>query len=278
MKDLILRLLAMFVIAQILGTYTGAVLLFDMKENPFVQAFVITEQPQDPLNAVYFVAYALAGAAFLMFVIRFVRSELFFRLMEFALISTASSLVFYSLLRIWFPYGESMLFGIVLALALAILKFFVQSVKNLAAILATAGAGAIFGSSFSLPVAVLFLILLSVYDYIAVLKTKHMVEMAKFMIQKELAFTITSRKYVPEVKKEARIDLGTGDLIAPIIVEVAAFSINPLISVVVGIGALVSLGAFLFLVWRKGLVLPALPPITAGVIVSLLVSLLLGLW
>lgn len=268
----------MFVIAQIIGTYTGAVLLFDMKENPFVQAFVITEQPQDPLNAVYFVAYALAGAAFLMFVIRFVRSELFFRLMEFALISTASSLVFYAILRVWLPYGESMLYGIILALALAVLKFFVQSVKNIAAILATAGAGAIFGSSFSLPVAVLFLILLSVYDYIAVLKTKHMVEMAKFIIQKELVFTITSRKYVPEVKKEARIDLGTGDLIAPIIVEVAAFSINPLISVVVGIGALVSLGAFLFLVWRKGLVLPALPPITAGVIVSLLVSLLLGLW
>ncbi|MEK6978644.1 MAG: presenilin family intramembrane aspartyl protease [Candidatus Micrarchaeota archaeon] len=278
MKDLILRLLAMFVLAQIIGTYTGVILLSDMKENPFVQAFVITEKPQDLLNAVYFVAYALAGAAFLMFVIRFVRSELFFRLMEFALISTASSLVFYSLLRIWLPYGESMTLGILLALALATLKFFVQSIKNIAAILATAGAGAIFGSSFSLPVAVLFLILLSVYDYIAVLKTKHMVEMAKFMIQKELAFTVTSRKYVPEVKKEARIDLGTGDLIAPIIVEVAAFSINPLISVVVGFGALVSLGLFLFLVWRKGLVLPALPPITAGVIVSLLVSMLLGLW
>ena len=125
----------------------------------------------------------------------------------------------------------------------------------------------------------LFLILLSIYDFLSVFATKHMVEMAEFIVKKDMAFTVTAR--APPEKpggKEQRIDLGTGDMIAPIMLEVSALSISPVASACVFIGAVVSMGIFLTFVFRKKMVLPALPPIVLGMIVGLLAGYLLGLY
>ena len=55
---------------------------------------------------------------------------------------------------------------------------------------------------------------------------------------------------------------------------------NPLAGVLwfVFVGAVVSLGLFLTMVWKSKMVLPALPPIVFGMIISLLIGFLAGLY
>ena len=58
--------------------------------------------------------------------------------------------------------------------------------KNTAAILVTAGVGTIFGVSMGILPLLMFLILLAVYDFLSVFVTKHMGEMAEFIVKKDL--------------------------------------------------------------------------------------------
>lgn len=275
---MILAILLFFTMAQVLGVYTGIRVLLDMADNPYVSGLVVTTDTNEPLNAVLFLAYVLAGAAVMIVLIRVFGLHLIvFRLMEFVLIATSSSIVFYAFLRLAFGYEASMLLGIGMGLAFSGTKVFLPALKNPAAILATAGVGVVFGVSLGILPVIIFLILLSIYDYLSVFATKHMVELADFVVKKDLAFTVTARAPPPRPgAPERRIDLGTGDLIAPIMMEVSALTFNPAATVFVFAGAVVSMGLFLFLVSKKRMVLPALPPIVLGMIVFLLLGFLLG--
>lgn len=188
--------------------------------------------------------------------------------MEFFIISTASSIFFYSFFRLFFTIDISIILGIIFGIGLSGLKQKESKLKNLAAIIASIGVGVIFGITFDLNYAFIFLILLSIYDYLAVFATKHMQEMADQVIKNNLAFTISAEtdKNIPK-SQQYRMDLGTGDLIAPIMINVAAFKFSILIGIFVFIGSVVSLGVFLYLIRNKKIILPALPPLTIGMII-----------
>lgn len=274
---LLAAMLSFFIIAQVLGIFTGIVILRDITRNPYVSDLVVTSDADNPANAFVFITYILVAAAGMIVFIRFFKNEMVFRIMEFLLISSASSIVFYSFLRFVAGYEESTLISIAVALAFSSARVFMPSLKNAAAILATAGVGVIFGISLGIFPLIVFLVLLSIYDFLSVFATKHMVEMANFIVKQDLAFTVTARA-PPKRRgeKEQRIDLGTGDMIAPIMLEVSVFPFSPVASLFVFIGAVVSLGLFLSLVWKKKMVLPALPPIVLGMVVSLLIGFLIG--
>jgi hypothetical protein len=103
-----------------------------------------------------------------------------------------------------------------------------------------------------------------------------MVEIADYVIKKDLAFTVTARTVVPETKEVKRVDLGTGDLIAPIMLEVSIMPYSPLAALFIMAGAVTALALFLTYVWRKKLVLPALPPIVLGMVIGLLIAFAVG--
>jgi presenilin-like A22 family membrane protease len=273
-------MLTFFIAAQILGVFTGITILSDINRNPYVEELVITTDTEAPSNALFFIAYILFGAVFMIALIRFLgKFAIVFMVMEFMLISTASSIVFYSFLRLVMGYEISTAVAILMGLAFSGLKLVTPKLKNAAAIFATAGVGVIFGISLGILPLIIFLVFLSIYDYLSVFMTKHMVEMANFVVKKNLAFTVTAR--VPPAKKgqkEKRMDLGTGDMIAPVMLEVSALSFNPVATVFVFVGAVVSLAVFLMLVWRSKMVLPALPPIVFGMIISLLIGFLAGFY
>lgn len=277
---LIVSMLGLFVLAQLLGFFVGATIIKDMNTNPYVSGLVVTTNTNDIGNALFFIVYILLGAVLMILLIRYFKAMgTLFKLMEFVLISTSSSIVFYAFLRLFLGYAESTGLGIILALGFAAARWFFPQLKNAAAIFATAGVGTIFGVSLGLLPVILFLIALSIYDFISVFATKHMVEMAEFIIKKDMAFTVTAR--APPEKpggKEQRIDLGTGDMIAPIMMEVSTLTISPIASICVFIGAAISMGLFLTLVWKKKMVLPALPPIVLGMTVGLLAGFLLHLY
>ncbi len=277
---LITAILAFFIIAQLLGIFTGVTILLDLAKNPYVSSLVVTGNVDNPLNAVFFIVYMVAGALVMIVLMRIFRLHvLVFRVLEFVMIATSSSIVFYAFLRLVLGYEDSTTMGIIMGLAFSAAKSLRPSLKNAAAILATAGVGVIFGISLGMFPVVLFLVLLSVYDYLSVFATKHMVEMANFVVERNLAFTVTAKAPPPAPgEKEQRVDLGTGDMVAPIMLEVSALTFNPVATAFVFVGAAVSLWLFLFLVWKKKMILPALPPIVLGMLVFLAIGFLLGFY
>ena len=275
---LVFTIIAFFILAQLLGMFTGMVIINDMPQNPYVSSLVVTGDSNNLFNAVFFIIYVLFGAVMMVLLIRIFKLQMrLFKLMEFMLISVSSSIVFYSFFRFVFGYDASMMLGIALGLIFAATKLLLPMLKNAAAVFATAGVGVVFGVSLGLYPTVLFLILLSIYDYLSVFMTKHMVELANFVVQKDLAFTVTAKG--PPVRlgePEKRIDLGTGDMIAPIMLEVSAMAYNPAAVPFVFVGAIISMSTFLLLVSKRKVVLPALPPVVAGMLVALLIGFLIG--
>lgn len=266
------KVLLMFVLTQFLGLYTGVFIIEDAKANPVVQEYLTVEQGISSLPL--FFIYILVGAAIFILLIRF-HLEILLSFLEFAVISVTSSILFYAMLRPFISdpitaMGISALLGIILAIS----KHFMHALKNPAAILSSAGAGAVFGFSFTFIASLIFLFLMAIYDYIAVFRTKHMVSMAREIIKQDMSFTITAKEKLP-TGRETRLDLGTGDLALPIMAEVSAYQIHPLFSLAMMGGAVAGVTFVLVYAWRKKVFLPAIPFIFSGIIVSLLASILL---
>jgi len=278
---LIAKILLMFILAQLLGFFTGIVVLNDFYKNPYITDLIISGDSSETSNALFFTLYVVLGGAFMVALIRlFKLHPIVFFLLEFVLVSTSSSIVFYSIFRAFSGYAESMIAGIIIGLLFSGSRFFSHKMKNQAAILATAGVGVIFGVSLGLIPVLLFLFFLSIYDFLSVFATKHMVELANYVVKKDLAFTITAKisKDTEDGKAESRIDLGTGDMIAPIMLEVSLLSFNPIASIFVFVGAVISMGIFLYMVRKKRIILPALPPIVIGMVIALAIGLILNFY
>lgn len=275
---LILPILILFLTAQLLGIFVGSVLLQDQIQNPYVQDLYIMPQGSGEsfLNIIIIFGMILLGTGALLLVIKYYKGWILFFLLEVFLIAVPSSIVFYSFSRFQFPYLESMGLGILLGIALALLKFKFEVLKNISAVFASAAVGAIFGISFSPLFILLFLILLAVYDYIAVFRTKHMVTLAKEVLKRNMALTISAKVEIPKVGIK-RIDLGTGDILAPVMLEVSFLSFNPNASLLVLAGSTIAVFLLFYLSRKRKVILPALPPIIAGILVALLLGALFGI-
>ncbi len=284
-----------FAITQIIGIYSGMVLVTGAAESEEIQAFSIAPMPEnDPLNAVCFIGYILFGAVMIILVARFYKGVVLFKLLELVVIVSASTIVFFtigiSLLSLGFV--KSILFGAAAGIAVGAAKFFTARAKNTAAIISSAGVGALFGFSLGFLPTVLFVILLSIYDYIAVFKTKHMIEMARELSTRQLSFAVTAKslpKRKPKEKREQyvdramqegeRLDLGTGDLSVPVMISVSAFSLGAsglVYSLAVAAGSTLAIYMLLRFVSKQKVFLPALPPICLGGMLALLLVLVAG--
>ena len=268
-----------------------------MASIPEIRDLSVAPLPEanDPLNAVVFIAYILFGAGMIILVARFYKGMALFQLLEFIVISSSSSIVFFtvalSLLQIDFVL--SLLFGMAIGGGLAVAKFFWSDVKNAAAIISSGGVAALFGFSLGFVPTVIFIILLSIYDYIAVFKTKHMIEMARELSTRQLSFAVTAKQVPARKPKEARevyveramnegerLDLGTGDLSVPAMISVSAYTLGPnglIYSFAVAIGSTIAIYLLLKFVSKQRVFLPALPPICLGGMLALLLVKLAGL-
>ncbi|MCX6772212.1 MAG: presenilin family intramembrane aspartyl protease [Candidatus Micrarchaeota archaeon] len=189
-------------------------------------------------------------------------------------------------------FATAIVLGMVLGLALAAVKYFKDEAKNAAAIISSAGVAALFGFSLGFLPAVVFIVMLSLYDYIAVFKTKHMITMARELSTRQLSFAVTAKSapkrmptepepaYVQRANREGeRLDLGTGDLSVPAMISVSAYSLGPngmIYAIAVAIGSTLSLYALLKFVSKERVFLPALPPICLGGMLALLIVKLAG--
>ena len=159
------------------------------------------------------------------------------------------------------------------------------ALHDLLMVLSMAGIGAMFGLSFEPRIVIIVLIVLSVYDFIAVYKTKHMVRMAKSMIERGVIMGIIVAPKVSDFWQDTRkikpggrfMILGGGDIVFPLIFSASLISqgiVSALIVALFGLLGLIVSFAF-FILSKKREPIPALPPIALFAILGYIITLLI---
>ena len=241
---------------------------------------VIPESPENLLaeynnDWAFMFVWIVFGAILMYFIIKSPFSKVVIKLMELAIVFTATSLLLYSFLL---PILEEQSYtvGIMGGLIVVLLRM-LGKYRNEIATLSTAGVAALLGFGLT-PLSSLFLMgALAVYDYIAVFKTKHMQVLARELNKEETAFSIKEKeKHVVngEVKEEF-IEMGTGDLLIPALVASSFAKVSFIYSFSIIIGTFIGFSILLFTLKKYRRILPAIPFLFVGIVLSLIMFIFL---
>lgn len=279
--------MALFILAvQILSLLLVAPLTsYDLK------AF---ENPQSVWNPVFYIVLIIVFSAVLLVIIKFNLRWIIQLFMIFAVFSTLIYVLF-GVATLLLPgltwevvLAASVLISILLTALMVVYPewYIVDSVG----ILVAAGASALFGISLSVIPTIILLVLLAVYDFIAVYKTKHMIKLAEgvmdlklpilFVLPRKLDYSYVrskTQKLEPGKEREAYF-MGLGDAVMPTVLAVSAsafltapkilgFTNVPAIGVI--IGTLLSYAVLMYFV-MKGKPQAGLPFLCTGAIVGFL--------
>ncbi len=178
-----------------------------------------------------------------------------------------------------------------LGFGLIILALFVSwrtvLMHDIAMVLSLAGVGAAIGVSVSPTIGIIALVILSIYDIIAVYVTRHMVHMAQGMVASGAvfgfiipndyrSFLVHRRDARGKIGTEFMI-LGSGDIVLPVLFVASLMreSLQEAIIVAIFAAGGVFLTHLLFVGQRKRQAMAALPPIATMCLVGYLISLLI---
>ena len=314
----LLYIIAMFMFVQFFGLLLG-IALFNGEVLPIPsqqsQSFFST-----PLDLLFYVAYIIIVSLILILLFKVYKGKKLFIAFEAVVIFVASMIVFMvifglindsTILTVYgTPITTNFSIAAIAALVLIYLKNRKPQLRNVAAIIASVGVGLILGISFPFYIALLFMGLIAIYDFVAVFITKHMLALARVAEDNNLALLIgvnevealparsLDREYVEEYRKNrsklkkgkelgnmlgnnlvpiaARVELGTGDLAIPLMVAISAYSPGPnfVLSFFVIFGAIAGLLLTMFILRKYKRALPAIPPLFFGIIVFVLLYIL----
>jgi len=187
----------------------------------------------------------------------------------------------------------------ILAIGLVIFRFLRPTIliHNLVVIGGLAGVGGMLALALSPRDAIILLIILSIYDLIAVYKTKHMVKMAKEMIKKRVILgiiipekilgfrasmieveqdKISPKRILKQGERVRFMILGGGDLALPLLLIASVAHQSIWQSIVILVFALLGLLTMHFIFIKlKNKPMPALPPLAVFSILGYFISLLI---
>ncbi len=263
--------------------------------------FKAFENPESTGNVLVWVAIILIFTGFIFLVIRWNKKWI---IQAFILITVGWTMayVFYAIFSM-FPAVITPDINLILTIAISaaltviLYKFPEWYVIDITGVIIGAGSASIFGISLDIVPVILLLVVLLIYDYIAVYRTKHMVALAEgvmdlrlpilLVIPKHWHYSFMSEKFDKE-EREAFF-MGLGDAVMPTLLVVSAnFFIKgapyyspPLIGAIniPAIGAI--LGTFLgfsvlMLLVMKGKPQAGLPFLNGGVILGYVVGSLIA--
>ena len=306
-----LILLSMFLVTQFIGLFivnayapvsqtiinpaTGEQEIF-MTEGSL--PFGLQTPADEPTPNFLSIIFAFVLAFAIIFVLMKYKWKIVIRLWFFLVVSLALGISINAILRYTSLMNISII-AIAIAVPLAFVKIFNPNfyIHNLTELLIYPGIAAVFVPILTPVSAIILLVLISIYDMWAVWKSGIMQKMAKFQME-ELkifgGFLIPSfsdkvkaqiqkvkqkykNKKMPKKVKQRKFKinmaiLGGGDVIFPIItagVFMRAYGLIPALFVTAG--ALAGL-TFLFLITKKGKAYPAMPYISTGIILGILIS------
>ncbi len=258
-----------FLVAQIIAGIT-AVFLFAKRGF---------EVAPEPVPWYYFLTSFIIATLFIVLAIRFLRGGRFFILIFYFVIVLGAFTVFQTVM----PFE----LALAVALIILILRLTVPQIwsHNVALIFGLAGLSASIGLDLKPLGVVIILVILSIYDYIAVYRTKTMVKMFKGLLSRGIIFSIVIPEHahnwfvdLKKVKpKEGFMFLGTGDIALPMIFAASVISTNVISAALIILGSLIGVMTIhiLFAIQKKRSPMPALPPIAFFSILGYLISLYL---
>lgn len=289
--NLFLKEVFLFGITQVLGiiaVWRLSYVIKDLKIEP------------KPISIPWFLVYFIVATLIILLFIRVSKgrgSGIFLRLFFIFAIFSGLQVIF----SLFIPDFQAT----ILALFLVIMRFVRPTVwlHNLVVIGGIAGIGSMLGFSITPRDAIILLIILSVYDVIAVYKTKHMVKMVKEMIRQRVVFALiipekvrglkaslkeVEREKLPTIHRRRKakptprspvgrfLILGGGDLALPLLLIASVAHQSILKAVVILVFALLGLFSMHFIFLKlKGRPMPALPPLALFSIIGYLITLLI---
>ncbi len=293
-KALLLKLSALFIVTQLIGITVAIPFITATQTGEYTPTGVITEDPDDPVNAVGLFAMILVSTAVFLIFLKLFKGVTLFKILEAVVVFSASLIVFWTLLEmamillgVWSIVGGLAFFtALVLALALVATRVLWPKnliLRNLSSSVSVAGVGVLIGINLGVVPVIVFLVLLAVYDFIAVFKTKHMVALAKGIAKKNLAFTFA----LPSKELKHQFELGTGDMVMPLTFAIAVMNSSAISGITfpnyIIPGILILIGSLAGLLWtidyiskHVGIALPALPPQTVLMLLMWCVGKLAG--
>lgn len=197
------------------------------EENEF-KAF---SNPEATSNAIYWIAVVLLFTLFIFIIIK-MNKKWVIKLIIFFTVASTFYYVFFALFSRFLSLETNFLLTLILSIGLtAILyKFPEWYVIDFVGVVIGAGASSIFGISLAIRPALVLLILLAVYDYIAVYRTKHMVALAEgvmdlrlpilLVFPKHLGYSFLTEKF-DKGEREAFF-MGLGDAVIPTVLVISA--------------------------------------------------------
>jgi len=292
-----LVVLLSFINVQLFALIVGLLFIVKQTIEPIV------ENPDSVDNSFFFFGYIVVSALVMLVVLKFYKGKRLFQILELLLLFVTAN-IFFSLLfdENVFSFAFvvfSLRFDVSLALvagllAVAIrLKF--ENQKNLLLIFSTAVIGAFLGFSLDILPAAVLAALLSAYDFAAVFMTKHMVALAEGLRDRGASFSISFpagsekkkttsipisakkgggakvTKTVTTYGKAEIVELGTGDLVIPAMLIVAALKLSIAHALITLIGASIGIFALFYYIDKKKGYWPALPPIVGGALLFLII-------
>ena len=259
----------LFLLAQIL-----ALLITQPFNEIGMTAF---ENPSDPTNILYYIIIILMFTALILVIAR-MGKEILIRGLILLVFTITMFYIFSSLLTIFSDsppvtlLGGIAISGIFFVLLVVYPEWYIIDTCG---IIIAAGIIAIFGISLTVPLAILLLIILAVYDAISVYKTKHMIDLGDTVLKTHLPLLIVVPKKLDySFRKEKRfsgkknaIFMGLGDFIIPGILAASSFHFeNNLAMALTTIGGAVAGLMMLLVLAEKGKPHAGLPWLNGGAI------------
>lgn len=216
----------------------------------------VVENPEDPASTLEIFVYILISTVALLLFMKYK--------LDHAIKLIVYTGLFVGLcITLWGLLGFA---GALLAIPVFILAYWKRqnlTVVNVLLIFSIPGIGSWMGASLAFIPSLILLIGLAGYDLVAVFGTKHMVTLAEGAKGKlPLMFGIPVGERV--------LGLGTGDLAIPLVFSVSVlrdYTITQAIAT--SLGGLLGLAAlFFYIINKKDVVLPALPPIALGLLLG----------
>jgi presenilin-like A22 family membrane protease len=277
----------MFIAAQLI-----ALLVAGPFEAAGIRAFA---DPDDPLNPIIYMGLIL-GFTFIILLIAKYRLDWLIQGIILLAVGATMVYVFWPLLGYIIPdpnVNLAIAGGLALGLTVLLYKWPEWFVVDSVGVFVSAGATAIFGVSFGFFPALILLVLLAVYDYIAVYKTKHMLALADSVVGLRLPIMLVVPKhkeysFLDERKQSLRDEIktgkpreamfmGLGDIVIPSVLVVIAYTRlgNPEAAIGALLGTFVGFSTLMYFVLR-GRPHAGLPLLNGGSITGFMLGFLVS--
>ena len=246
------------------------------------------DDPDDPFNILYYVVVILAFTGVILYIAK-KGKDILIRSLILGVFSITVLYLFHALLSLFIStgiYAWASGFALTLMCGILLLVYPEWYIVDATGILVACGIIAIFGISLSVPLVILLLAFLAIYDAISVYKTKHMIDLGDTILRFHLPMLLViPKKWGYSFRKEKdfsgeknAIFIGLGDFIIPGILAASVFHFGGSLSAALAciLGSVIGL-ALLMSLAKSGKPHAGLPWLNGGALVGYLISsILLG--